>query len=586
MSMKNIINLIRVKSTLVCGMTLLFSCSLKEYNPGGTTADVVFAVEEGMNALVNSAYVNYGGQFYGREDIVMLTEGGTDIWINIANSGYGRQMTKYEELTASTGQIRNTWNRLYEIINYCNAGIERIDGVPYKSPDEKRSRKGELHFLRAYTYWHIVEFFGGVDLRTQETKTAVLTAYRSPITAFYDLMLQDCDEAIANLPVDPYPATDIGRATLKAAYGLKARLALTRVAYATNQAEKDQYYQMARDAAMYVINNQAALKVSLYSTPDAVFAPQNNKTNTEAMFVVTHSTVSSLNPQPNNPNRLHMWYKAKYSDRAGMVQDLFYGNDNNARSGSMCLMPTRHLLELYNEDIDGRYKAWFREEYYLNRPSYSWTADDLAAFEKPSSMVGTTLNAGDLVLLYTKKKIADKRNKPYAVVDIDDTYDGDQVSTNPRFNICFPALTKFNDPNLPAPNSNFGTKDVITMRLAEMYFIAAESELMMTGGSKAKAVELINVIRRRAALPGKENDMMITEAQLNLDFLLEEKARELCGEHLRWFDLKRTGKLYDYVKAYNKDIPLIQPFHVLRPIPQMFLDAILNADEFGQNTGY
>jgi len=51
MSMKNIINLIRVKSTLVCGMTLLFSCSLKEYNPGGTTADVVFAVEEGMNCI-------------------------------------------------------------------------------------------------------------------------------------------------------------------------------------------------------------------------------------------------------------------------------------------------------------------------------------------------------------------------------------------------------------------------------------------------------------------------------------------------------------------------------------------------------
>ncbi|MCH5687121.1 hypothetical protein LWM68_24315 [Niabella sp. W65] len=81
---------------------MLFSCSLKEFNPGGTTADVVFAAQEGMNALVNSAYVNYGGQFYGREDIVMLTEGGTDLWINIANSGYGRQMTKYEELTSGT----------------------------------------------------------------------------------------------------------------------------------------------------------------------------------------------------------------------------------------------------------------------------------------------------------------------------------------------------------------------------------------------------------------------------------------------------------------------------------------------------
>jgi hypothetical protein len=124
------------------------------------------------------------------------------------------------------------------------------------------------------------------------------------------------------------------------------------------------------------------------------------------------------------------------------------------------------------------------------------------------------------------------------------------------------------------------------MRLPEMYFIAAEAELMMSSGSKANAVSLINVIRRRAAVVGHEAQMTITESQLTLDFLLDEKARELCGEHLRWFDLKRTGKLYSNVKAYNKDIPLIQPFHSLRPIPQQFLDAILNSAEFGQNPGY
>jgi hypothetical protein len=343
---------------------------------------------------------------------------------------------------------------------------------------------------------------------------------------------------------------------------------------------------MAKDAATYVINHQSALKVSLYATPSEVFAPANNKINKEAMFVVTHSTVQSLNPQPNNPNRLHMWFKAKYSAKAGMVQSLAYGNDNNARSGSMCMMPTRRLLELYNEQVDGRYKAWFRETYNQNNSNYAWTADDLAAFEKPAGMLGTRINQGEIALMYTKQKIADKRTRPYAVVDIDDIYTGDRVSTNARFNICFPALTKFDDPNLPAPNSNFGTKDVIVMRLPEMYFIAAECEIMMSGGSKTRAAELINIIRKRAAVAGREGEMMVTESQMTIDFLLEEKAREFCGEHIRWFDLKRTGKLYDYVKAYNKDIPLIQPFHVLRPIPQMFLDAITNAAQFGQNAGY
>lgn len=567
-------------------VSTLAGCTLEENNPGGTTAEVVFSTENGINALVNSAYVYFGSQFYGREDILMLTEGGTDLWINIANTGYGRQMTKYDGLVATTGQIRNTWNRFYEIVNYCNAGLERIGDVSFTNEEEKKARIGELSFLRAYAYWHLVEQYGDIDLRTEETKAVVLTAQRSPELAFYDLMLSDLEVAIANLPVQPIPATDQGRATKKAAYGLKARVALTRVAYESATSEKDKYYKMASEAAQYVINNQAALQVSLYDTPEEVFRPANNKNNKEAMFFITHSTINSLNPQPNNPNRLHIWFKAKYSEKAGMVRDLQYGADRNSQSG-MCLMPTRHLLELYDEEVDRRYRDWFREDYYLNVDSYTWKADDLAAFEKPDSLAGTQLNRGDLALRFTKKKVtSEKRDLPYALVDIDDTYDGERVSTNARFNVHFPALMKYDDPDLPEAGSNVGSKDVIVMRLAEMYLIAAEAETLMGGGNKTLAKDLMNVLRERAAVAGKENDMLITESDLDIDFILEERGRELCGEHIRWFDLKRTGKLYNYVQAYNKDITTMQPYHVNRPIPQQFLDVITNPLEFGQNNGY
>ena len=124
------------------------------------------------------------------------------------------------------------------------------------------------------------------------------------------------------------------------------------------------------------------------------------------------------------------------------------------------------------------------------------------------------------------------------------------------------------------------------MRLAEMYLIASEAETMRSSGNKTLAKDLINVLRKRAALPGKENEMVVAEADLNLDFILEERARELCGEHIRWFDLKRTHKLVDYVKNYNQDITLMQPYHINRPIPQQFLDVITNPSEFGQNNGY
>jgi len=61
----------------------------------------------------------------------------------------------------------------------------------------------------------------------------------------------------------------------------------------------------------------------------------------------------------------------------------------------------------------------------------------------------------------------------------------------------------------------------------------------------------------------------------------------LVGEQLRWFDLKRTGKLVEYAKRWNPDAKdNIKDYHILRPIPQTQLDAISNKADFLQNVGY
>lgn len=565
----------------------LNSCDLDEYNPGGSTADTAFKSQTGYNTIINSVYAYWGGQLYGREDPVLLFNGGNDEWINIANSGYGRQLSKYEEVLATTGQYKNTWNRLYEIINDCNAAIERHPNVIFTDQTMKTVRLGEAHFMRAYAYWHLVENYGNVDLRTKETKEFEGECRRSSYDDFYKLMLEDCDVAIQNLTAQPYPKEDVGRATLKAAYGLKARIALTYVEYLNDQTEKDKYYQMAEDAAKYVIEHQAELGVSMYDTPAEVFAKANNKTNKEAMFVITHSSEPSLNMKKSNPCRTHSYFHAKYSDWAGVAGSYEYGNDKNGKSGGMCMMPTKHLLELYNNPYDTRYAAWFRENYYVNKDEgFTWDETQLNHFEKPVSMVGQHLNKGDLAMQFTKERVADKRNKPYAVVDIDDIYDANGVvSKDANFNIHFPSLLKYEDENLEKKGysykSEVGANDIIVMRLPEMYFIVAECETMKSGGNKQTAADYLNVIRERAAAPGHKEDMKVAASDMTLDFILDERSRELCGEHIRWFDLKRTGKLKEYVKKYNPNIT--QEAKTLRPIPQSFLDSILNPDEFGQN---
>ncbi len=131
-------------------------------------------------------------------------------------------------------------------------------------------------------------------------------------------------------------------------------------------------------------------------------------------------------------------------------------------------------------------------------------------------------------------------------------------------------------------------RDVMVLRLSEMYLIKAEAELKTTGSDAALAT--LNILRAKRAIPGKDNSLSGT---VDINTILDERAIELCGEQQRWFDLKRTKTLVSRVKAYNaQGAANVQDFHMLRPIPQAQMDAITNKTSgvdpkgFWQNPGY
>ena len=125
---------------------------------------------------------------------------------------------------------------------------------------------------------------------------------------------------------------------------------------------------------------------------------------------------------------------------------------------------------------------------------------------------------------------------------------------------------------------------VIRQHSTNICILVVEDDPEMQNFICAQLETVYCVIR---ASNGKEAAMEIKPEQLTLDFILDERARELGGEQQRWFDLKRTGKLLERVKAYNPDAKVnIKEHHLLRPIPQTQLDAIINKEEFGQNAGY
>lgn len=99
--------------------------------------------------------------------------------------------------------------------------------------------------------------------------------------------------------------------------------------------------------------------------------------------------------------------------------------------------------------------------------------------------------------------------------------------------------------------------------------------------NNANAAMYVNIVRSRA------NATTATADEMSIDYILNERARELAGEYHRWADLSRTGKLAEYVEAHNPDISAgqVTDKFLLRPIPLAAIE--LNPGLAGQqNPGF
>ncbi len=116
------------------------------------------------------------------------------------------------------------------------------------------------------------------------------------------------------------------------------------------------------------------------------------------------------------------------------------------------------------------------------------------------------------------------------------------------------------------------------MRLAETYLLRAEAYLNLD--NKIAAAADINQVRERAGAP------LISPEEVDIDFILDERLRELYLEEPRRLTLARLGLVYERTKKYNPyAAPHIQPHHNLYPIPARELRVNTDA-ELVQNPGY
>ncbi|MHA4808428.1 RagB/SusD family nutrient uptake outer membrane protein [Flavitalea flava] len=144
----------------------------------------------------------------------------------------------------------------------------------------------------------------------------------------------------------------------------------------------------------------------------------------------------------------------------------------------------------------------------------------------------------------------------------------------------YPNWQKFGtDKHINAQPDNGYIRDFYVMRLPETYLLRAEANLGK--GLTGPAADDINVVRNRAQA------QLITAGDVTLDYILDERARELYGEEFRMLTLGRLGLIYDRIKRYGLPAAQasVQPFNNLLPIPQTVIDLNSQAP-MDQNPGY
>ena len=559
---------------LACITGLVFeqSCNKKlDEHPQSTVTPDFFTTAQGFQSGLDAAY---GGMrnFWGTENLFTLTCIGTDEFMT-GNDGGGNAVNYYSSgYIPSEGKGNAIWNNCYTFINTCNGLIDNGPAIKGIDSVTKYKMMGEAKFLRANLYFILVQFWGNVTLSKHFIGTVLKAAQRDPKADVYNFIIQDLKDAIAVLPPSPYKNSVLpGKATAAAARHLLAKVYLTR---ASSSAAQPTDYKAAYDTAMSLINARASLGLGLQKDFGDIYK-EGNEANSEVLWTIQHTSNIPYNG-PNNSSGTdnvlnHMWVCKYETFVPGMQRDIYNGRPY------IRAVPTNWLTDTAFGDTgykknDLRFYKSFQTLWIANYAAGlpKWTAP-LPAGVNPSLLGKTKFQVGDTACYMPGYEVdpATIAKTRYLLMPPS------------AYNIQMaPTLIKYFDTKRADQNAP-SIRPVIVWTLDETYLIAAEAAYFLN--NSASAVSLINTIRERAAYPtGNVAAMDITAANLSLDFILDERSRELCGQMTRWWDLVRTHTLLARVRAHNSDGRFnIVPKDTLRPIPQSQMNGVTEGPAYG-----
>lgn len=557
----------------------------------------LYETEEGLEGALVSAY-NSLRLGVSSERMLTLSDAGTDLF-TVGSDGNTAMNQYLATLSSLEGKIGDFWDYHYKGISICNVTLAYLPKVTM-SAARKTEMEGEARFLRAYYYFDLVQHYGKIPLVLESYDRIKTDFKRAPVKDTYDSILTDLRKAYDQLPL---AAKAQGRAYKAPVAHLMAKVYLAR-ASAVSAGQKAIRGTQAGDldsAIRYagrVVNKELGT-FSLVADYARLF-DVNNQVNSEVVFAVQFTNTLLNN---GSGNQQHLYHSPQYDavNTRILARSTEYGRPYRR------VRPTPFVYNgLFGDTrkYDSRFVKSFVWGYIANKAatgvvttagnSISVKVGDTAIYFSPTFYSTTTeLNA------------AIQDNKRFAVYMPLNTY------LPFAYNFIFPGLRKWLDGTRPTTNEVNGGRDWMVMRYAETLLLLAEA--YGRKGDFENAAKYINQVRERAAYKdgemkstqywtiegGSYNDrttssvpqMMVTAAQISgnfVDFILDERGRELLGEFGRWEDLARCEKLVERVKKHNPDAGNIRDFHVLRPIPQTHIDRLdpKGPVEEEQNIGY
>ena len=438
----------------------------------------------------------------------------------------------------------------WKVITNCNIFFDKIGASPIDTT-VKNQMIGEMTFLRAYAYFKLVAFFGGVPLITKPFNlTDSFDVARNTYNQCMNFVVLELDKAANLLPLR-YSAADKGKITKGAALSAKSRALLYMASPLNNPSNDITKWQAAADAAKAVIDLN---EYSLFPSYKDLFLRANSY-NSEVIW-----------SRPFN-------YAADPELSQGGVELSLLPNGYN---GFGQAHPLQNLVDAF-ETTSGKLPAddpnYDPQNPYVNRDPrfYATILYDGAPFQ--GRPVETFIPGGK------------------------DSNEGPVSANNATTTGYY--YRKFIDELIvnPTPN-NQGSSPWIFIRYAEILLNYAEAEYFL--GNEATCREYINIVRSRPSV----NMPPVTESGAALLTRLQhERQIELVFEEHRYFDVRRwkiapitdnipgrkmtiVKNLITGVKTYTVSDFLTRAFtdkNYLVPIPQSEInkDALLT-----QNPGF